>query len=159
MMSKGQVTTEQRATISWGSIVYVSADLASPAFGRWLLIDGQQRMTTLTLLMIALRDHIRKQIQDRKWSAGEDSPTIEQIDAYYLKNMHESGQRPVQAFVASERQCHAPGLDRWEGHTSELEGERSDLLIEAYDFFRSELDAPTCDPDNIYRGNCPLGHC
>ncbi len=64
-----------------GSIVYIEAELAGAAFARWLLIDGQQRMTTLTLLMIALRDHIR----DEKWSGDEDSPTIEKIDAYYLK--------------------------------------------------------------------------
>ena len=37
-----------------GSIVYIGADLSS-AFQSWLLIDGQQRLTTLTVLMIALR--------------------------------------------------------------------------------------------------------
>lgn len=139
-----------------GSIVYVSADLPGVAFGRWLLIDGQQRMTTLTLLMIALRDHIRKQIQDGKWSAGEESPTIEQIDAYYLKNMQESGQRRYKLLLRRKDNATLQALIDGKD-TSELEGERSDLLIEAYDFFRSELDAPTCDPDNIYRGIARLG--
>ena len=40
-----------------GSIVYIGADLSS-AFQSWLLIDGQQRLTTLTVLLVALRDHI-----------------------------------------------------------------------------------------------------
>ena len=64
-----------------GSVVYIGADLSS-AFQSWLLIDGQQRLTTLTVLMIALRDHIRAS----GWSGGENSPTAAKIDAYYLKN-------------------------------------------------------------------------
>ena len=71
-----------------GSIVYVGADLSS-AFQSWLLIDGQQRLTTLTLLMIALRDHI----QATGWSGSDDGPTAARVDAYYLKNVHESGHR------------------------------------------------------------------
>ena len=44
-----------------GSIVYIEADQGSTAaFQRWLVIDGQQRVTTVTLLLIALRDHIRE---------------------------------------------------------------------------------------------------
>lgn len=72
-----------------GSIVYIRADRSSAAFQSWLLINGQQRLTTLTVLMIALRDHIRVS----GWSGGEDSPTTAKIDAYYLKNTQESGQR------------------------------------------------------------------
>lgn len=139
-----------------GSIVYVGADLAGAAFQRWLLIDGQQRMTTLTLLMTALRDHIRQQIQDQKWSGGEDSPTIEQIDAYYLKNMYESGQRRYKLLLRRKDNATLQALIDGKD-TSGLEGERSDLLIEAYDFFRSELDAPTCDPNDVYRGIARLG--
>ena len=139
-----------------GSIVYVSADLAGAAFARWLLIDGQQRMTTLTLLMIALRDHIRQQIQDRKWFGGEDGPTIEKIDAYYLKNMFEAGQRRYKLLLRRKDndtlQALIDGKD-----VSEMEGEGSDLLIEAYEFFRPQLDAPTCNPDDIYRGIARLG--
>jgi uncharacterized protein with ParB-like and HNH nuclease domain len=41
-----------------GSLVYVSTGDSSAGFTRWLLIDGQQRLTTLTLLLTALRDHI-----------------------------------------------------------------------------------------------------
>jgi uncharacterized protein with ParB-like and HNH nuclease domain len=41
-----------------GSVVYVSTGDTSAGFTRWLLIDGQQRVTTLTLLLAAVRDHI-----------------------------------------------------------------------------------------------------
>jgi hypothetical protein len=40
-------------------------------FTRWMLIDGQQRLTTLTLLLAALRDHI----SEIKWAGGENDPT------------------------------------------------------------------------------------
>src|SRR5436305_1875016 len=67
-----------------GSVVYVSTGDSSAGFTRWLLIDGQQRVTTLTLLLIALRDHI----QDTGWSGnGADAPTAKRLDAYFLKNV------------------------------------------------------------------------
>ena len=43
-----------------GSVVYVATDDSAAGFTRWVLIDGQQRMTTLTLLLTALRDHIQE---------------------------------------------------------------------------------------------------
>ena len=69
-----------------GSFVYVEGN-AGPAFSSWLVIDGQQRLTTLTLLLVALRDHIR----ETQWS-GQD-PTPEKIDAYFLKNVLETDGR------------------------------------------------------------------
>ena len=69
-----------------GSIVYIGSELAA-TFASWLLIDGQQRLTTLTLLMVAMRDHIRAS----SWFGSDDGPTIEKIDAYFLKNTLESG--------------------------------------------------------------------
>ena len=54
----------------------------SAGFTRWLLIDGQQRMSTLALLMAALRDHI----SETGWKGDEDGPTAKRFDAYFLKN-------------------------------------------------------------------------
>src|ERR1700691_6023125 len=51
-----------------GSVVYIATGDSSAGFTRWLLIDGQQRLTTLTLLLTALRDHIR----DIGWTAAEN---------------------------------------------------------------------------------------
>jgi uncharacterized protein with ParB-like and HNH nuclease domain len=58
-----------------GSVVYVSTGDSSAGFTRWLLIDGQQRVTTLTLLLTALRDHI----QDTGWSGGGEAPTAKRV--------------------------------------------------------------------------------
>jgi uncharacterized protein with ParB-like and HNH nuclease domain len=41
-----------------GSVVYVFTGDSSAGFTRWLLIDGQQRLTTLALLLVARREHV-----------------------------------------------------------------------------------------------------
>ena len=122
-----------------GSIVYVGDDLAA-AFQSWLLIDGQQRLTTLTVLMIALRDHI----QATGWSGSDDGPTIARIDAYYLKNLHETGQRQYKLILRRKDNATLKALIGGK-HLAELDVEHSELLVEAYEFFRSVLQAPDCD--------------
>ena len=52
---------------------------------RWVLIDGQQRLTTLTLLLLAPpNQHCR---------VGLDGPTVKRIEAYFLKNVQKDGVR------------------------------------------------------------------
>ena len=129
-----------------GSIVYVGADLAA-AFQKWLLIDGQQRLTTLTVLMIALRDHI----QATGWSGNDDGPTTGKIDAYYLKNLHETGQQQYKLILRRKDDATLKALIGAKNPT-ELDVEYSELLVEAYKYFRSVLQEPGCDPEGVYRG-------
>ncbi|MDE0273658.1 MAG: DUF262 domain-containing protein [Gammaproteobacteria bacterium] len=129
-----------------GSIVYVGADLSS-AFQSWLLIDGQQRLTSLTVLMIALRDHI----QSTLWSGGDDSPTAEKIDAYYLKNVYESGKRQYKLLLRRRDNATLRALIDGE-RPSELGKGYSELLVEAYELFRSALQESGCDLEDVYRG-------
>ena len=56
-----------------GSVVYVAAEDSTATITRWLLIDGQQRMTTLTLLLIALRDRMAELQKSATASEDEDS--------------------------------------------------------------------------------------
>ena len=129
-----------------GSIVYVGAG-GSAAFQEWLLIDGQQRLTTLTVLMIALRDHI----QATSWSGSHDGPTAEKVDEYFLKNRLESGQRQYKLMLRRRDNATLQALINGKD-SSELGDECSELLVEAYEFFRSALQAPSCDPEDVYRG-------
>ena len=129
-----------------GSIVYVGNDLGA-GFRSWLLIDGQQRLTTLTVLMIALRDHI----QATGWSGNDDGPTTGKIDAYYLKNLQETGQRHYKLILRRKDDATLKALIGAKNPT-ELDVEYSELLVEAYEFFRSVLQEPGCDPEGVYRG-------
>lgn len=66
-----------------GSIVYIDAGIYSASrVSQLLLIDGQQRLTTLSLLLLALG----KAIEERNVEIGIDRGTIEE---YYLFNFRE----------------------------------------------------------------------
>ena len=66
-----------------GSIVYIDAGIYSASrVSQLLLIDGQQRLTTLSLLLLALA----KAIEERNVEIGIDRGTIEE---YYLFNLRE----------------------------------------------------------------------
>ena len=127
-----------------GSIVYIGADLSS-AFQSWLLIDGQQRLTTLTLLMVAMRDHI----QESRWSGSDDGPSIAKIDAYYLKNTLESGQRQYKLLLRRKDNATLQALIDGK-MSSELGDKCSEFLLEAYEYFRTALQ--DCDVEYVYRG-------
>lgn len=125
-----------------GSVVYVSTGDTSAGFTRWLLIDGQQRVTTLTLLLAALRDHII----ETKWKGTDDSPTATRVQAYFLKNIQEEGNR-----------CHKLVLRRHDQETlraildsEELPQSPSERIQENYEYFREQIAA--ADPDTVYRG-------
>src|ERR1700756_3278006 len=72
-----------------GSVVYIAAEDNAADLTRWLLIDGQQRLTTLTLILLALRTRLQEQADD----GGEDTPTQDALDDYYLRNRYGKGDR------------------------------------------------------------------
>lgn len=74
-----------------GSVVYVAAEDNTATITRWLLIDGQQRMTTLTLLLIALRDQMNQ--SQGNGNGDDEASTPEELDDYYLRNRHGKGDR------------------------------------------------------------------
>jgi predicted transport protein len=125
-----------------GSFVYVSTGDSSAGFTRWLLIDGQQRLTTLTLLLVALRDHI----EDVGWTGSDDGPTVTRLNAYFLKNMQEEGERLHKLVLRRHDQTTLRALlDR-----TEIPRKASEHIEENYDFFRDRLrDA---DPALVYQG-------
>jgi uncharacterized protein with ParB-like and HNH nuclease domain len=125
-----------------GSVVYVSTGDSSAGFTRWLLIDGQQRVTTLTLLLTALRDHI----QDSSWIGGEDAPTTKRVDAYFLRNVQEEGNREHKLVLRRHDQATLQALlDR-----RELPVEVSARIRDNYEFFREQLKETS--PEHVYRG-------
>ena len=125
-----------------GSIVYIASDEASASFTRWLLIDGQQRVTTLLLLVAALRDHLR----DSGWQGGKDSPTVGRLQAAFLHNEHEEGERRPKLMLRGDDQAMLRAV--LEGDESPRSG--SDRVRENYEWFRDALN--DLDPDLVYRG-------
>jgi uncharacterized protein with ParB-like and HNH nuclease domain/predicted transport protein len=133
-------TSEQGHFI--GSVVYISTGDNAAGFTRWLLIDGQQRLTTLTLLLTALRDHIK----ETNWTGGENDPTVNRIEAYFLLNVQEDGARRQKLILRRrDQETLAALIDGGDKPTNP-----SVRLLENYDLFRELLQAS--DPATIYAG-------
>src|SRR6185312_12576797 len=128
-----------------GSFVYISTGDTSAGFTRWLLVDGQQRLTTLTLLLVALRDHI----QEAGWRGKDDDPTPKRLDAYFLKNVQEDGERFHKLVLRRrDRETLEALVDG-----TEIPGQGSERIRENYEFFREQLrTASGVSPNLVYRG-------
>ncbi len=126
-----------------GSFVYVDEQVGA-AFSRWLVIDGQQRLTTLILLMIALRDHL----VETQWQ--ESGLSIAKIDDLFLKNNHESGEHRYRLVLRRRDndtlQALVDAKDPFEVCDS------SEAVMAAYEHFRAVLRDPGVDLVNVYNG-------
>ena len=74
-----------------GSIVFVQRGLAQPGFvNKYLLIDGQQRITTLSLLILALTKEMKTRNIYNFFIGDEDNKvTVEKLREYCLINPRE----------------------------------------------------------------------
>ncbi|MCU7882747.1 MAG: DUF262 and DUF1524 domain-containing protein [Candidatus Thiodiazotropha sp. (ex Lucinoma annulata)] len=68
-----------------GSAVYIPETNVDAAIPRWLVIDGQQRIATMTLLLIALKRRLETEDIDEPISAAE-------VEDYYLRNRYGKGE-------------------------------------------------------------------
>jgi len=68
-----------------GSAVYIPEDDTSAAISRWLVIDGQQRITTITLLLLSFMRRLEAEGLDTPVSAAE-------VEDYYLRNRYGKGE-------------------------------------------------------------------
>ena len=126
-----------------GSVVYIATGDTSTSFTRWLLIDGQQRVTTVTLLLAALRDHIA----ETGWKGTEDGPTVKRINAYFLKNSEEEGGRHHKLVLRR----HDQGTLKAILDNADMPEEVAERVKDNYDYFREQLNEGV-DPEIVYRG-------
>lgn len=121
-----------------GSVVLAPSPQTSPSLAQWIVVDGQQRLTTLLLLLCAIRDH----------QMVEDSSHWDRINELHLINKWKQGDTryrllPTQVNRDAFKAC-------VEGVTDER---KSGAVGSAYQFFRSKLvtaDDPA-DPHDIAR--------
>ena len=67
-----------------GSAVYIPEQDTSAAISRWLVIDGQQRITTIMLILLSLMCRLKAEKLD-------DPVSAEQIEDSYLRNRYGKG--------------------------------------------------------------------
>ncbi|WQT41062.1 DUF262 and DUF1524 domain-containing protein [Helicobacter pylori] len=71
-----------------GSIVFVQDDIYTPSHNEFLIIDGQQRLTTITLLLTALRDHLNDEVKRKE------------IEDHYLINSDKDGDKKFRLILS-----------------------------------------------------------
>jgi uncharacterized protein with ParB-like and HNH nuclease domain/predicted transport protein len=124
-----------------GSIVYVERGLYGLAeVPQLLVIDGQQRLTTMTLLLAALRNAVGDgegaDISDRK------------ITNYYLVNAEEEGDRRHKLVLTqNDRETLARIIDR-----GPAPGDASRRITENYRFFEEQIKKAGVPAATLYKG-------
>jgi uncharacterized protein with ParB-like and HNH nuclease domain/predicted transport protein len=123
-----------------GSIVYVEKGLYQVStLPRLLVIDGQQRLTTLSLLISALCNHIKeKKLQT--------TLNPDRLSSYYLLNEQEDGEDKYKLILTkSDKKALFKILDKLE-----LTEEDSIRIKENYEFFKEEIQ--NNDLNTIHKG-------
>lgn len=118
---------KENAPHFFGPVVYIASGDVGAAFAKWLLIDGQQRITTVTLLLAALADHANDLGQER---------LSKQIKNYFLVNSEEDDDRRWK-LVLRERD---EATLRWIVNGERKPYEISPPIKQNCDFFRSKLN-------------------
>ena len=134
-----------------GSLVQIDTGRTTPALGSWLVIDGQQRLATLTLLVAALRDHIAASPP----ATGENGLTTELLDELFLKNRHQNGDAKYKLCLrrTDDATLHA-FVDSTE--LAGIEGSASGQVKGAYQFFRERLAATQGDLWDVFNSIASL---
>ena len=130
-----------------GSIVYIEGDLHQVAnFSPVLVIDGQQRLTTVTLLIAALVRALEK-AEVREHEPIDDF-TPKKLRNYYLVNPEESGERRYKLLLSQ--------IDR-DSLIAVVEGteppkEPSLRVMKNFAFFEAKLAEHKSDLPSLFKG-------
>jgi len=122
-----------------GSIVNIAEQAMPTGVQKYMIIDGQQRMTTLTLLLLALRDYAIK-------NPGDTTINSRRIDNMLLKNEYEVGDERYKLLLTETDRDILISLVE---EKPIAEGIRS-RLIENYTFFTGKLADKEIQPAEVY---------
>lgn len=127
-----------------GSVVYIERGLFQISIlPQVLVIDGQQRLTTLTLLLAALG----RVLEEQHLSGGEI--TRKRLDNYYLFNDNEEGKLRYKLMLTrTDTEALRRILDNNEGTLGPIPGRVTDN----YDYFYQQLRKDDVDPFAVFRG-------
>lgn len=140
ILERAQAGTDGPSSHFIGSVVLAPGpELGAIGVQKWIVVDGQQRLTTLMLLLCALRDHV----------AGANPREAERFNDVYLMNKWESGEDQLRLLPTQKDR---PGFAACIHATPEAGG--NDAIGNAYRYFRraimqSQDPADPCDPAAI----------
>ena len=121
-----------------GSIVSIAEKNSLMGIQKRLIIDGQQRMTTLSILMVALRDYLIDQ------GAGDE--VEENITNMVLKNPSRKGDDAYKMLLTdTDRDIMIKLIDKLP-----IDEDEDSKIYANYLFFRQKVAEGTLTPDEIY---------
>ena len=133
-----------------GSIVLIP-DRTSAAMPSYLVIDGQQRLTTLAVLCAALRDHIK----ENALQSDGNIPTVESLEQTFVANVFQAGELRYKILLRrSDDEVLRAVVDG--NSLDSLRHTTSTLIAECYRHFREKLKSPKTDIASVYRGMAQL---
>lgn len=120
-----------------GPIVTQAELGTADGISRYIVIDGQQRFTTLSILLAALRNHLKK----------SDKQIAEQIHEFFLINKYQKND-DFYKVLPTQDDCEAY-KSIIDNKTSKARNKESQLgaIHEAYKFFDGKLKKPFVDED------------
>ncbi len=122
-----------------GSIVNIVEQAMPTGVQKYMIIDGQQRMTTLTLLLIALRDYAIKH-------PGDTSINSRRIDDMLLKNEYESGDEKYKLLLTeNDRDVLIKLVER-----KPIANNTVSRLLTNHKFFVEQVEKNELKPEEIY---------
>lgn len=122
-----------------GSIVNIAEQAMPTGVQKYMIIDGQQRMTTLTLLLLALRDYALQNPQDTSINARR-------IDNMLLKNEYEVGDERYKLLLTeTDREILVQLVEQ-----KPIPEETRSKLLDNYRFFAQKITDQELLPAEIY---------
>lgn len=121
-----------------GSIVSIAEKKSVMGVQKQLIIDGQQRMTTLSILMIALRDYLKDSVPEEEY---EDN-----ITDMVLKNTKRKGDDAYKMLLTdTDREVMIKLVDG-----IKIKEDEDSLIYTNYLFFKQKVAEGVLTPDEIY---------
>lgn len=122
-----------------GSIVNIAEQAMPTGVQKYMIIDGQQRMTTLSLLLLALRDYGLEHPEDQTINPRR-------IDNMLLKNEYETGDERFKLLLTeSDREVLIALIER-----KPLQGHVNSRIRNNYNFFAKQIESQQLSPAEIY---------
>ncbi len=126
-----------------GSIVFVHDGIYTPNHNELLIIDGQQRLTTITLLFIALRDHLNDEDEFLKKFSRK------KIENRYLINSNKDGDKKFRLILSeSDKDTLLSLIDK----NKRKPNEPSLKIMENFKLFEEWIRKNTDKLETIFKG-------
>lgn len=122
-----------------GSIVNIAEQTMPTGVQKFMIIDGQQRITTLTLLLIALRDFAEMHPENTDINS-------KRIDNMLLKNEYENGDDRYKLLLTeSDRELLICLVER-----KPIQKGIASRIVSNYEYFKGQVESMEIQPAEIY---------